>query len=311
MRYYIYRIEFEDGSSYVGSHVEKFENDGYVTSSSYYLNNNSKIIRRDIICECKDFYTMSLIESIAIMDDKSLNNKNVNGNYGNWYYNFCGFHGHHSQNTKNKISNSLKNMDSKKKKECKEKVSKSLKNRKVSEETKKKHSDYWKNLPEKEKKLIFEKLVNIKKANNKLNLSKETKNKISNSLKEYYRNNLSVWKGRTHSNETKIKISNSLKGKPSWNSGKTMTDEWKAEHRANLGKRKGCKLTEEHKNLIRKNSRNAVRIKNVESGIEYYSIRQAFLQDEILKTFPRPRTRTALLELFEKLNKEEVKFILL
>jgi len=311
MRYYIYKIEFEDGSSYIGSHVEKFENDGYITSSSYYLNNNSKIVKRDILCECKDFYTMNFVESIAIMDDKSFSNKNVNGNYGNWYHNFCGFHGHHSQNTKNKISNSFKNMDPKKKKEWKEKISKLSKNREVSEETRKKHRDYWKSLSKKEKKLIFKKCINTRKAENKLNLSKETKNKISDSLKEYYKENPGPWTGRTHSNETKIKISNSLKGKPSWNSGKIMTDEWKAEHKANLGKRKGSKLTEEQKSLIRKNSKNAVHIKNIKNGIEYYSIRQAFSQDEILKTFPRPRNKIALLKLFEKLNKEEERFTLL
>lgn len=92
MKYYIYKLYFKSGKTYIGSHIEKKENDGYITSSSYYKNYSSEdpLINREILLEVKDAETMDIMETICIMQDKANNPRNVNGNYGNWYYNFCG-----------------------------------------------------------------------------------------------------------------------------------------------------------------------------------------------------------------------------
>ena len=91
MRYYIYKLTFTSGASYIGSHIEKRASDGYITSSSYYKNHpEDKLLKRDIILEVKDPETMDIMETLCIFGDKAENNKNVNGNYGNWYYHFCG-----------------------------------------------------------------------------------------------------------------------------------------------------------------------------------------------------------------------------
>jgi|688.fasta_scaffold291475_4 hypothetical protein len=45
-------------------------------------------------------------------------------------------------------------------------------------------------------------------------LSQESKDKVSQTLKEYFKNNENPFKGKKHSDETKQKLSNSRKGKP-------------------------------------------------------------------------------------------------
>lgn len=84
--YQIYRIVFEDGSTYVGQHIAYQENDGYVTSSTYYKNGN-KVKSREIIFHCKDEEQMDIMETICILRDKAESDKNVNGNLGGYAMN--------------------------------------------------------------------------------------------------------------------------------------------------------------------------------------------------------------------------------
>lgn len=125
-KYYIYKLYFESGKTYVGSHIQKREKDNYITSSSYYKNHpEDKLVKREILIELKDAETMNFIETICILEDKANNPNNVNGNYGNWYYHFCG-------------GQAFKGL--KLSKEHKQKISKNFfkKGHKLSEEEKKK-----------------------------------------------------------------------------------------------------------------------------------------------------------------------------
>lgn len=81
-KYYIYKIIFEDGSTYVGSHIQNKENDGYVTSSVYAKNHPIK--DREILIWLDDPVTMNIMETICIIEDRQSSDRNVNGNKGNY-----------------------------------------------------------------------------------------------------------------------------------------------------------------------------------------------------------------------------------
>ena len=67
-RYYIYKLYFESGATYIGEHIQRIENDGYITSSKYYKNHpEDKLLKREIICSCA-----SIVEREHIDLDKTV-----------------------------------------------------------------------------------------------------------------------------------------------------------------------------------------------------------------------------------------------
>lgn len=106
MRYYIYKLTFKSGATYVGQHIEKTKEDGYISSSSYMSQHpEDPIVSRDILVEVKDKETLDIMETLCIRADKADNPKNVNKNFGNWDYKFCFKGFHHSDKTKTLLSN--------------------------------------------------------------------------------------------------------------------------------------------------------------------------------------------------------------
>lgn len=88
-RFYVYKIEFKTGETYIGSHVEYKDNDGYVCSSVYWKRHPELIIKdRKILYYLPSIEQMNIMETITIISDKCNSPKNINGNYGNWLYNF-------------------------------------------------------------------------------------------------------------------------------------------------------------------------------------------------------------------------------
>ena len=88
-KFYIYKITFSDGSTYIGSHIQYKENDKYVCSSRYFQRHSElKIISREILFYLPSLEQMNIMETISIISDKCNSPKNINGNYGNWLYNF-------------------------------------------------------------------------------------------------------------------------------------------------------------------------------------------------------------------------------
>ena len=48
--YYVYKLTFQSGRTYIGMHKQKSEKDNYITSSSYYHNHpEDKIVKREIL----------------------------------------------------------------------------------------------------------------------------------------------------------------------------------------------------------------------------------------------------------------------
>ena len=89
VKFYIYKIEFETGETYIGSHIERKENDGYICSSLYWKRHPElKLKNREILFYLPTLEQMNIMETICIISDKCNSLKNVNGNYGNWLYNF-------------------------------------------------------------------------------------------------------------------------------------------------------------------------------------------------------------------------------
>lgn len=87
--FYIYKITFSNGATYIGSHIQYKTNDNYTCSSRYYKRHPElKIEKREILFYLPTLEQMNVMESICIMDDKCYSVFNVNGNYGNYITNF-------------------------------------------------------------------------------------------------------------------------------------------------------------------------------------------------------------------------------
>ena len=177
--YYVYKLTFESGKTYVGLHIQRKLNDNYITSSSYYKSHpEDAIIKREILVYCNDKDSLSFMETWCILSDKAYNGRNnVNYNLGAFTSNkLCV-----SEEIRRKMSESQKayNKAHPRTDEYRKKMSESCK--KVV------HTNTWRKNQSKE--LMCHKV------------SDETKNKISN-----------AHKGQKLSQETKDHISKSTKG---------------------------------------------------------------------------------------------------
>lgn len=119
-KYYIYKLTFQSGATYIGQHTQKTENDKYITSSKYFKEHRKTdpLIKREILLYVKDKETLDIMETLCIRGDMCNNEKNVNGNYGNWEYRF-NFKGRHhtdefKQNTKKQMEEMWKNPEHRK-----------------------------------------------------------------------------------------------------------------------------------------------------------------------------------------------------
>ncbi len=109
MRYYIYKLTFKSGATYIGQHTEKVENDGYISSSVYMAQHpEDPVIKRDILIEVKDKETLDIMETLCIRADKCSNPKNVNGTMGNWHFRFTFSGFKHSEKKKKDTSEFFK-----------------------------------------------------------------------------------------------------------------------------------------------------------------------------------------------------------
>ena len=174
MRYYIYKITFMSGSTYIGEHLERKEKekDKYITSSSYYNKNKNidPIVKKEILIELKDEQTMHIMETLCIIHDKCENLLNKNMTLGSWVYKYCSY--------REKFVTE----------ETRLKLSKALKGKKVSEETRKKISKAQKGVPESEltRKKISERMKG--KAYRKgIPVSEEGRRNISIAMKKKYK----------------------------------------------------------------------------------------------------------------------------
>lgn len=211
MRYYIYKLTFQSGATYIGSHIEHKENDGYVTSSSYYkTHQDDPIVLREILIELNDKETMDIMETLCILSDKANSFNNVNGNLGNWRYKFCGFKGRRfTDEQRKRISKGVKSNPN-----WRNNLSKALRGKHFTEEHKKALSESW----HKSDDYYKERCSKCKGNTNKR--SDEEKLHISETLKKRFENKENhPFYGKHHSDETKQKISKSKAGKTPWNKG--------------------------------------------------------------------------------------------
>ena len=248
-KFYIYKLTFNSGATYIGQHTQYKENDNYITSSCYYwkmLQSNSDfLLKREILFYVPTKEQMDIMETICIISDKMDNDKNVNGNFGPWRGGNCAGWNKGLKMPKEfgeKISKSLEIN----KEERNRKVSESLKGKPKSEEwkikaklawteeRKRKQSEFNKKnytgrkVSEEQKKQISETLKNGYKTgriqHTHLPATEEQKNKQSETMKNKYKSGeITVWnKGKTniYSEETKKKLSDARKGKK-------LNEEWK------------------------------------------------------------------------------------
>lgn len=84
--FYVYKITFFSGKTYIGQHLQRRLNDKYITSSVYFklYGNIDPIKKREILIYVKDQETLNVMETLCILADKVENKNNVNGNLGGW-----------------------------------------------------------------------------------------------------------------------------------------------------------------------------------------------------------------------------------
>ena len=87
-KYYVYKITFSNNATYIGCHIEKKENDGYICSSTYFKRHPELKYKKEILMYLPTAEQMNIMESLIIIEDKCYSPNNVNGNYGNWITNF-------------------------------------------------------------------------------------------------------------------------------------------------------------------------------------------------------------------------------
>lgn len=89
-RWYIYKLTFMNGCTYVGKHHQVHNKDNYITSSSYYHKKGGKdiLLKREIILDnLPNADTCDIMETICILHDRAENINNVNYNKGAWMSN--------------------------------------------------------------------------------------------------------------------------------------------------------------------------------------------------------------------------------
>lgn len=219
-RFYIYKLFFESGATYIGQHTQTSLKDNYITSSGYFRNHpEDKLLKREIILDnLPDKETMNIMETICICSDKAENIKNVNGNLGGWLsQNFPGWNlgVSHSNEQKQKISKALKgrapwNKGKTLSEDHKIKISNSCKGKPCptkgklhSEETKKKMSESQK------------KVVHTKEWNKKVGDAQKGKPKSKEAIEKMRQKLI----GRKMSEEDKRKIRDAQLGSSYWNNG--------------------------------------------------------------------------------------------
>lgn len=219
LKYYLYKLTFESGATYIGQHTQRVENDKYITSSSYYKRHpEDKLLKREIFMEFSDKEDMDIFETICIMADKAENTKNVNGNLGGWMSpKFPGW------------NKGIPNTEAQKKKKSEKLKGKPgpWKGKSMKDETKQKISSSLKGRPSPTKgmKLSEEHKKAISEANKKVVHDAEWNKKVGDAQRGKKKSKESVEKmrqallGKKLSEEHKQSISKAQCGSSYWNNG--------------------------------------------------------------------------------------------
>lgn len=130
--FYIYKVTFESGATYVGQHKQIKLNDKYVTSSSYHKKHpDDAIINREIIIYTDSQDKANFLETFLILTDKAYSPNNVNYTLGGLILRFC-LGGKRSEETRRKISEGRKGI--KPSDETRKKLSEAAKRRVLTDE---------------------------------------------------------------------------------------------------------------------------------------------------------------------------------
>lgn len=90
-KYYVYKLTFQSGRTYIGYHKQVKEQDYYITSSTYYERHkqDDPLVNREVLIETNDDFKASFLETWCILSDKAYNKEtNVNYNLGNFFHRF-------------------------------------------------------------------------------------------------------------------------------------------------------------------------------------------------------------------------------
>lgn len=106
--FYIYKITFESGATYIGQHKQIKLSDKYITSSSYHKKHpEDAIVNREIIIYTDSQDKANFLETFLILNDKAYSSNNVNYTLGGLILRFC-LGSKRSDETRRKISEAKK-----------------------------------------------------------------------------------------------------------------------------------------------------------------------------------------------------------
>lgn len=73
--YYVYKLTFQSGRTYIGMHKQNFVEDDYITSSSYYQKHSKEdpLLKKEILIESKDEFAISFLETWCILSVEEIN----------------------------------------------------------------------------------------------------------------------------------------------------------------------------------------------------------------------------------------------
>lgn len=132
--FYIYKVTFESGATYIGQHKQIKLNDKYITSSSYHKKHpEDAIINREIIIYTDSQDKANFLETFLILNDKAYSPNNVNYTLGGFILRFC-LGGRRSDETKKKIGEG--NRGKTRSDETRKKLSEAAKRRVLTDEGK-------------------------------------------------------------------------------------------------------------------------------------------------------------------------------
>ena len=260
---YIYKLTSESNKSYVGQRTfkgDRIEDDNYMGSSTFFSRYPESLTKSILIKDIKDDFTLSLMETICIMEDitenghcNNLNGKgNVNGNLGGYQHNIFYLTNLIGVQTRRKNGSYVMKESAKRKMI----ETKRINNAKLSEEERAQKFGRKKSMEDRKKmseikKRYYANLSDLEKQKHKHTTTEETKQKMREAKRRYFNSLSDEERKRIYSKPKSIEYKKKISEKQK-EYYKNLTDEEKKLRSLSIKTRYASKSNEEKIRFSRK-----------------------------------------------------------